>query len=88
VKSKDKDGQGICTLNKNTFSFKGIVNKEDVEFSIPIRNLKALAFTAGKEFECYYDDDLYYFYPNENKAQCAKWALIVDELFKAEHTNE
>ena len=88
VKSKDKDGKGICTLTNDTFSFKGIVNKEDVEFSIPIRNLKALAFTAGKEFECYYDDDLYYFYPNENKAQCAKWALIVDELFKAEHTNE
>lgn len=88
VKNKDKEGKGICTLTKQNFRFMGLIDNEEVDFSIPIRNLKALAFTAGEEFECYFDDDLYYFYPTVNPNQCTKWSLIVDELFKLELKNE
>jgi hypothetical protein len=31
---------------------------------------------------CYYGDELYFFYPIDNKLQCARWALIVDLLNK------
>ena len=52
------------------------------EFEIEISNLRALAFSCGEEFECYHDNELYYFYPKTNRQQCTKWALIVDELVK------
>ena len=61
-----------------------MVDKKEVKFTIPMVELRALAFSANEEFECYYDDELYYFYPTENKLQCAKWALIVDILNKEE----
>ena len=34
------------------------------------------------------DDELYYFYPITNKQQCAKWALIVDEIVKGQEEDE
>ena len=64
----------------------GIVDGKETTFTIPIKQLHALAFTANEEFECYYGDELYYFYPKVNKLQCAKWAVIVDLLNKEENT--
>lgn len=84
----DKKGYGICKLNNKYFSFDGIVGKEEVKFDIEIKNLKALAYSVDEEFECYYNDDLFYFYPKTNSRQCAKWSLIVDELYKMEQNNE
>ena len=66
-------------MTNEMFTFKGKVN-DDISFEIPVKQLKALAFSTNEEFECYYNEELYYFYPNENKKQCTKWALIVDEL--------
>ena len=40
------------------------------------------------EDELYNGNILYYFYPVNNKAQCAKWALIVDEVVKLSEQNE
>ena len=77
-------GYGSCTLTKDQFTFKGKIDEKDIEFNISNDYLRALAFSAGKEFECYYEDELYYFYPTENRNQCVKWALIVDELNKEE----
>lgn len=84
-KKNDKSGNGKCILTKESFEFIGTINEEAVEFKIPIRVLKALAFSCGEEFECYYNDFLYYFYPY-NKKECVKWAMIVDIL--NEETNE
>lgn len=77
-------GTGKCILTKESFTFEGMVDKKEVKFTIPMVELRALAFSANEEFECYYDDELYYFYPTENKLQCVKWALIVDILNKEE----
>ena len=85
---KDKTGKGICTLNNDQFTFKGVINNEKLEFAINTPDIKGLAFTAGEEFELYYGNYLYYFYPTTNKAQCAKWALIVDEVVKLNEQNE
>ena len=73
-------GEGKCTLTKEEFTFEGIINNEEVKFVIPTTQLKALAFSANEEFECYYGDELHYFYPKDNRIQCVKWALIVDLL--------
>ena len=78
--SLNEEGTGVCYLNNDEFIFEGDLKVG--KFVQKIKNLYALAFSAGEEFECYYDNELYYFYPEEDKAQCAKWALIVDELQK------
>ncbi len=79
-KKLDEKGSGICYLTNNEFRYEGDLKVP--KFTIAMDHLKALAFSCGEEFECYYNDELYYFYPIENKEQCAKWALIVDELVK------
>ena len=75
-KKFNEKGIGKCTLNKNEFTYSG--NLKVSNFTINLNTLKALAFSCGEEFECYYNDELYYFYPITNKQQCAKWAMIVD----------
>lgn len=79
-KKLDEKGSGICYLTNNEFRYEGDLKVP--EFTIAMDHLKALAFSCGEEFECYYNDELYYFYPVEKKEQCVKWALIVDELVK------
>ena len=79
-KKLDEKGRGICYLTNNEFRYEGDLKVSN--FTISMEHLKALAFSCGEEFECYYNDELYYFYPVEKKEQCVKWALIVDELVK------
>ena len=79
-KKLDEKGTGKCILTNHSFKFIGDLNVK--EFEIEINNLRALAFSTGLEFECYYNNELYYFYPKTNRQQCTKWALIVDELVK------
>lgn len=87
-KKLNSTGTGICTLTNEGFSFSGKVNDTDITFKHDIKNLRGLAFSAGEEFECYYNDELYYFYPVTNRQQCTKWALIVDEMIKDCDLNE
>lgn len=79
-KKLDEVGTGKCILTNHSFKYIGDLNVK--EFEIEIANLRALAFSAGEEFECYHNNELYYFYPKTNRKQCVKWALIVDELVK------
>ena len=66
--------QGVCTLTKEGFGYVSGNNSFSVGFDL----LPALPFSCGKEFETYNNDRLFYFYPKENRQQCARWALIVD----------
>ena len=68
--------KGVCTLTREAFSFRS--PQEDL--SVPISQLPALPFSCSEEFETYFHENLYYFYPAENKRQVARWALIVDLL--------
>ena len=78
VFSKDCEGKedSISITAPEGFSYRS----PSVEFDIPIRKLPALAFSCGKEFELYHKDELYYFYPESEPNQVARWALIVDLL--------
>lgn len=67
---------GTCTLYPAAFRY----SSDSVDFSIPTDKLPALAFSCGKEFELYYQDELYFFYPMEQPNQVARWALMVDLL--------
>lgn len=46
-----------------------------------------MAFSSGQEFEMYHNDEMHYFYPDENKAQVARWAHIVD-IIKSEQEQQ
>lgn len=68
--------RGVCRLTKEGFCYAS----EDPErsFSVGFDALPALPFSCNQEFETYHDDKLYYFYPEENRRQVVRWALIVD----------
>lgn len=82
-KKEDRIGTGVCTLTNEGITFKGVID-EEVSIHLSIKQLRALAFSCNEEFEFYYENDLYYFYPIDNPKQCVKWALVVDELYKKE----
>ena len=69
-----EDGQ--CSLDGVSFRYRS--SSED--FEIPVKDLPALAFSCGEEFELYHDNELHYFYPIEEPRQAARWALAVDLL--------
>ena len=68
--------RGVCTLTREAFSF--LSPTEDL--SVPLAQLPALPFSCNEEFETYFHENLYYFYPTENRRQVVRWALIVDLL--------
>ncbi|MBQ7173452.1 MAG: VTT domain-containing protein [Clostridia bacterium] len=68
--------EGECRLTKDGFSYRSA--KES--FTIPIDRLPALPYSVGEEFEVYQKENLYYFYPIENRRQVVRWALLVDLL--------
>ena len=85
-KKQNEEGTGTCSLTNQAFTYKGDLKVQ--QFCHDIVTLRALAFSCGEEFECYYNNELYYFYPKLNKKQCVKWALIVDELVEGAEFNE
>ena len=70
-KTRDR---GVCTLSEAGFSYRSAHES----FTIGFDALPALPFSCNEEFEVYHNDDLYYFYPETNRRQVARWALIVD----------
>ena len=79
-KKYDLFGEGVCTITKDGFSFKGMIDNNELEFYHSLDTLQALPFSVNEEYECYYNNDLYYFYPKENKSSCVKAALLYDLL--------
>ena len=82
VRRPRKD-HGECTLTKESFTY----SSDKVSFTIPIAKLPALAFSCDKEFELYYQKELYYFYPVKERRQAARWALITDLLYEVRNRN-
>ncbi len=73
---KAREEEGECCLTEEAFSYRS----DKTGFSIPLEKLPALPFSCGEEFECYHKDELYYFYPLEERRQVARWALLTDLL--------
>ena len=67
---------GICRLDPTGFRY----TSDSTDFTIPIDQLNALAFSCGKEFELYHQNELHYFYPVQNPVQVIRWAMYVDIL--------
>ena len=67
---------GECHLNSRELGYRS----EKEEFTIPTGELPALAFSCNEEFELYHNNELHYFYPEQDRLQVARWALLVDML--------
>lgn len=76
-----KKERGHCTLDKNEFTYKS----DSVEFCISMEKLHAIPFSVDSEFELYYKDEQYYFYPEQNRRQVARWGLISDIIYERNH---
>lgn len=70
-KRKEK---GFCRLTYDAISYES----SNVSFTYSMDKVPALAFQSGEHFELYYEDEMYYFIPDENPVQVARWAHIVD----------
>lgn len=68
--------KGECSLDPECFSY----HSSGIDFSIPTEKLPALAFSCSKEFELYYNNEQYFFYPLAHPEQAARWALFIDLL--------
>ncbi|MBQ3417246.1 MAG: VTT domain-containing protein [Ruminococcus sp.] len=75
-KPRVRKEKGVCSLNREAFYY----SSDQIRFSVPTEKIPALAFSCNKEFEIYYNNEQYYFYPVENPRQVMRWSLIIDLL--------
>lgn len=71
---KKRKERGFCRLTHDEFSYES----PNVSFTYSMDKIQAMAFASGDHFEIYYEDEMYYFCPDENPAQSTRWAHIVD----------
>lgn len=76
--------RGVCSLNPEEFRYQS----ERTTFVIPTEKLPALAYSCGEEFELYHEGELYYFYPERQPQQTARWGLAVDLLSERHRTRQ
>lgn len=71
---KKRKERASCRLTYNEFIYESL----SISFSYPVSKIQALPFTSGEHVEIYYGENMYYLCPDDNKAQCTRWAHIVD----------
>ena len=72
--------EGFCYLTKDSIVYKSHIR--DYEIRKDLKTLQVLPFGCNDEFEFYHEDRLHYFYPKDNRLQCARWGLLVDLLYQ------
>lgn len=83
MKSKRKD-HGVFHLDKNGVFYKSL--NKDFSFEYKTHELEGIAYSVNKEFEMYYEGELYYFYPSkENRQICTRIALLHELLKEREY---
>ncbi|MBO4563114.1 MAG: VTT domain-containing protein [Clostridia bacterium] len=78
-KPRKRRERGECAMTRESFTYRS----DKTCFTVDMNDLPALPFSCGEEFELYYNDELYYFYPVKNRRQVVRWAMIAD-LIKEE----
>ena len=78
-KGKKRKDRGSLRLTHDEVSYRS----PNVSFTHKMEKLQAIVFTSGEHVELYYKDEMYYFFPDEDPIQCARWAHIVD-IIKSE----
>ena len=83
VDMNENAGEGEATLSRREFRFVGTVGGEPLDFSIPTEAIGGLPITVGKHFDVYYNNRLYYVYPEPDNRLSVKWVAYFDKLLLA-----
>ncbi len=75
---KPREDEGLIHFDNEKITYRS--SKSDLYIERTVESLEGLAYSCGEEFEFYYNDELYYFYPKENRRICTRVALIYEEL--------
>ncbi|MBR6321917.1 MAG: VTT domain-containing protein [Lachnospiraceae bacterium] len=79
---KVRKEKGTFHLDREKVWFKSEIS--DLYFEYPITGLEGIAYSVNEEFELYYKNELYYFYPPKGeRTVCTRVALLF-ELLKGE----
>ena len=79
-KKDNRTDRGIFRFDRHGVSYES--ETDGTSFSYTVRDLEGIAFSVNEEFEMYWRDELYYFYPRENRAVCTRTAAVFEMLKK------
>lgn len=82
MKNKRKD-HGYFHFDSEKLWYKS--NENDIYFEYETKKLEGIAYSVNQEFEMYYEGELYYFYPVEDKRICTRIALLQEMLREKEY---
>lgn len=75
-------GEADITMDADTFTFKGTVFGKDVTFCRKTVDIGGFPVTVGQEFDIYYNNTLYYMYPQPDQRACVKWVAYLDRVME------
>ena len=73
-------GEGDVTLSEDVLTFNGVVSGEPLSFDFPTDKFGGIPITVGKHFDIYYNNRLYFFYPQPDTRISVKWVIFHDKL--------
>lgn len=76
---KYRKEEGIFSFTNEKITFKSNISDLLIEYNP--HDLMGIPYSVNEEFEFYYKDELYYFYPKDNRKICTRIALV-HELLK------
>lgn len=80
-KTSEITGEGVITISRNGFNYKGTKDGEAVNFTIPTDRLPTYGMcTDMSRFYTFYNKEFVEFYPQTESV--AKWLLVTEELHR------
>ncbi|MBQ7344359.1 MAG: 1-acyl-sn-glycerol-3-phosphate acyltransferase [Clostridia bacterium] len=73
-------GEGEVYIDKDTFSLKGTLHGEAVDFSISPEKIGAFPISPGDHIDVYVHGKLVYIYPEPDLRSSVKWVCFLDKL--------
>ena len=73
-------GEGKVVLSREGIAFSGTVNGEPLSFRIAAEHLGGLPITVARHFDVYYNNRLYYLYPQPDTRLAVKFVVYCDKL--------
>ncbi len=71
---KYKTDSGVFHLDKDRLFYKG--SQSDLYFEYLVKDIEGMPYSVNEEFEMYHNNELYYFYPKDNRKICTRINLI------------
>lgn len=73
-------GEGVMRLDRDTFSFRGTVAGDAVDFTIPTEKLVAFPITVSDHVDVYINNRLHYLSPLPDKRESVKFVAYLDRV--------